>query len=94
MVVTGAEVIGGEAREVGDVLGEQRVPVGDGRGEDVGIGASGESELAGGRGVDLGAAKPLGESCGVHLVEQQLQRRSAAVVSWRCSSMRAAISSG
>ncbi len=40
-----------------------------------------------GAGLDIGGTQSLGQSRRVHLVEQQLQRGSAAAVSCRCSSI-------
>jgi hypothetical protein len=80
-MLSGEEMLRRDAREVGDVLGEQRTPVRDRRRKYLRVRAPGDSELNDGAGVDTGRSQRIGQAGRVHLVQQQLQRVSAAAVS-------------
>jgi len=82
-------VVAGNAGDVSDVLGRQRVSTHDRGRKHIGVRSSCHSEFTGGGRVDAGSPQSLSQNGGVHLVEQQLQCASAAAVSRRWSSMRA-----
>ncbi len=94
VMVSSGEVLSRDVREVGDVLREHGVTVSDRCREDLRIGSSCQPKLEHGMSLDARSNDRLREQDGVHLVQQQLQCVPAAAVSRRCSSMRAAISSG
>jgi len=60
VMLSGNEMLCRDAREVGDVLGEQRTPVRDRRRKYLRVRAPGHSELNDGAGVDTGRSKRIG----------------------------------
>jgi hypothetical protein len=94
MMQSSIQVLGRDVREVSDVLGEYSAAARYRRSEDLGVRASGQSKLMDGRSLNAHCTQCLSQHSGVHLIQQQPQCVSAAAVSRRCSSMRAATSSG
>lgn len=68
MVRSARAVLGGDACEVADVLGEQRVAAGDRRGEDLGVGAAAKLQVSDRCCLDPGCSERLRQSGRVHLV--------------------------
>lgn len=76
-----AEMLARYAREVGDVLREERIPTCDRSREELRIGTPGESELAHRGHTDIRVCKRIGQSGLIHLVQEQPQCWSADAVS-------------
>lgn len=94
MMSSGSVQLGGNASEVGHVLGEQDASCrGSGR-QDVGVGVPRQPLLADRACVDAAGPQHVRQRGRIHLVEKELQVIEAAAVSWRCESIRARISSG
>ena len=94
MVITAGAVVGGDSREVPDVLGEHATAAGDCRTEDLCIGSATESKIRDSGRVDPASSERFCHRGWIHLVDEDLQRPSAAAVSERCRSILAWISSG
>ena len=82
-MVAGGAVVGGDSREVSDVLVEDAPAAGDRRTEYLGVGTAGEPEIWDRQRVGLGGLERFGQRRRVHLVEYGLHRASAAAVSLR-----------
>ncbi len=76
-----AEMFARDAREVGDVLREERVPACDRSREDLRIGGPGEPELEHRGDTDVRVFECIGQSGLIHLVQEQPQCWSADAVS-------------
>lgn len=94
MMPSSRQVLGRDVSEVSNVLGEHGIAVRDCRRKDLEIRPSGQPELDHGTSIHTRGTQRLCERSRVHLIQQQPQFVSAAAVSRRCNSMRAAISSG
>jgi len=80
-LATGDAVLGGDTREVADVFGQDDPTARDRRAEDFCVGAATELELHDGDGVGPDLSKAVGQRRWVHLIDGELHRASAAVVS-------------
>jgi hypothetical protein len=94
VVIAVGDVLSGYSGEVDDILGKEDIATGNRGSEYVGICVAGEPESGNGGRVNAGGLQATGQRGGIHLIEQELHRASAAAVSLRCKSMRAWISSG
>jgi hypothetical protein len=81
VVAAGDAVLGRDAREVADVLGEHGVAAGDRCAEHLGVGRARKLKLRDRGSLDPRRLKRFGD--GVHLVNEDLHRVSAAAVSLR-----------
>ncbi len=70
MVTSGVEMLGGDPREVRDVLGQHDAVRRDRGGEHTGVGATGDPEFCNGARVDPGSSQTVGQGWRVHLVDE------------------------
>jgi hypothetical protein len=76
-------LLGGNSREVADVLGEHAIATGDCGAEHFWIRRAGESKVRDRSGLNPRRLKRTGDGGRVHLVDEDLHRASAAAVSLR-----------
>jgi hypothetical protein len=81
VLATSGAVLGRDTREVADVFGQDDSAARDRGAEDLCVGAAAELELHDGDSVEPDRSKALGQRGWVHLIDEELHRASAAVVS-------------
>ena len=79
MVAAPGDALAGDAGEVADVLGYDRISLVSRTGQNIGVRPAGEPELDRGNGVDAPLAQ--GQSGWIYLIEEKLHPASATAVS-------------